>query len=80
MEAPEGYRLVRVGKRGRIPYIENMSDEQLTKQQKRKLEYRKKNAEKLKEYARNYYAKNMEKIKKQIKENALKKCVANNND
>ena len=79
MEAPDGYRLVRIGKRGRIPYIENIPDEQLTTKQKRKLEYRKKNADKLKEYARNYYAKNSEKIKKQIKDNALKNSAISSN-
>ena len=61
MEAPEGYRLVRIGVKGRIPRLENLPESELTPQQKRKLKYRTENKEKVKEYNRLYYAKKVKK-------------------
>lgn len=78
MEVPEGYRLVRVGVKGRVPYIHTIPEDQLTSVQKRKYEYRKKNNDKLKEYARQYYAKNGDKIKRKIKENREKHAADSN--
>ena len=62
MSNTPAYRVVRIGIRGRIPTIENTPENELTKSQIINLTYRKKNAEKRKEYAKNYYQKNRTKI------------------
>lgn len=69
MEAPEGYRLVRIGQRGRVPRLPNVPEEQLTANQRKHLRYRLENSEKRKEYAKAYYAKNRDKILDKLKEN-----------
>lgn len=68
METPAGYRLVRVGIRGRVPYIENTPEDQLTEKQKKGLIYRKKMDDERKAYAKEYYRKNKEKILNQLRE------------
>ena len=73
MEVPEGYRLVRIGQRGRVPKLTDVAEEQLTVNQKKNLKYRLENAEKRKQYARDYYAKNREKILKNLKANYYEK-------
>jgi hypothetical protein len=67
MEAPVGYRLVRIGQRGRLPTIPSVPEEELSDRQKKNFKYRMNNIEKRKEYAKQYYAKNRDKILTQMK-------------
>ena len=56
-EAPEGYRLVRVGVRGRVPILHTRASDDLTIRQKYDLRYREKHRAKLLAYHREYYKK-----------------------
>ena len=61
-ETPEGYRLVRVGVRGRVPTLHMRAPEDLTTRQKHDLRYREKHRAKLLAYHREYY-KNKRKLR-----------------
>ena len=56
-ETPEGYRLVRVGVRGRVPTLHKRTSDDLTTRQKYDLRYREKHRAKLLAYHREYYRK-----------------------
>lgn len=56
-ETPEGYRLVRVGVRGRVPILHTRVSDDLTTRQKYDLRYREKHRAKLLAYHREYYRK-----------------------
>ena len=56
-ETPVGYRLVRVGVRGRVPTLHTRAPEDLTTRQKYDLRYREKHRAKLLAYHREYYRK-----------------------
>ena len=56
-EAPEGYRLVRVGVRGRVPTLHTRVPDDLTTRQKYDLRYREKHRAKLLAYHSEYYRK-----------------------
>ena len=56
-ETPVGYRLVRVGVRGRVPILHTRAPEDLTTRQKYDLRYREKHRAKLLAYHREYYSK-----------------------
>ena len=56
-ETPEGYRLVRVGVRGRVPTLHKRTSDDLTTRQKYDLRYREKHRAKLLAYHREYYKK-----------------------
>ena len=56
-ETPEGYRLVRVGVRGRVPTLHKRTPDDLTTRQKYDLRYREKHRAKLLSYHREYYKK-----------------------
>ena len=56
-ETPIGYRLVRVGVRGRVPTLHARAPEDLTTRQKYDLRYREKHRAKLLAYHREYYRK-----------------------
>jgi predicted house-cleaning noncanonical NTP pyrophosphatase (MazG superfamily) len=56
-EAPNGYRIVRIGVRGRKPKIGKTPKEELTPNQLKDYNYRQKHKEKLREYQREYYNK-----------------------
>ena len=56
-ETPEGYRLVRVGVRGRVPTLHTRAFDDLTTRQKYDLRYREKHRAKLLAYHREYYRK-----------------------
>ena len=56
-ETPEGYRLVRVGVRGRVPILHKRASDDLTTRQKYDLRYREKHRAKLLAYHREYYRK-----------------------
>jgi len=56
-ETPEGYRLVRVGVRGRVPILHTRTPDDLTTRQKYDLRYREKHRAKLLSYHREYYKK-----------------------
>jgi len=56
-ETPEGYRLVRVGVRGRVPILHTRASDDLTTRQKYDLRYREKHRAKLLAYHREYYKK-----------------------
>ena len=56
-ETPVGYRLVRVGVRGRVPTLHARAPEDLTTRQKYDLRYREKHRAKLLAYHREYYRK-----------------------
>ena len=56
-ETPVGYRLVRVGVRGRVPTLHAQAPEDLTTRQKYDLRYREKHRAKLLAYHREYYRK-----------------------
>ena len=51
-ETPEGYRLVRVGVRGRVPILHTRAPDDLTTRQKYDLRYREKHRAKLLAYHR----------------------------
>ena len=56
-ETPEGYRLVCVGVRGRVPILHKRAFDDLTTRQKYDLRYREKHRAKLLAYHREYYKK-----------------------
>ena len=56
-ETPEGYRLVRVGVRERVPILHKRASDDLTTRQKYDLRYREKHRAKLLAYHREYYKK-----------------------
>ena len=56
-ETLEGYRLVRVGVRGRVPILHTRTPDDLTTRQKYDLRYREKHRAKLLAYHREYYRK-----------------------
>ena len=56
-ETPEGYRLVRVCVRGRVPTLHTRVPDDLTTRQKYELRYREKHPAKLHAYHREYYRK-----------------------
>ena len=56
-ETLEGYRLVRVGVRGRVPILHTRVPDDLTTRHKYDLRYREKHRAKLLEYHREYYKK-----------------------
>jgi hypothetical protein len=56
-ETPEGYRLVRVGVRGRVPTLHKRTSDDPTTRQKYDLRYREKHRAKLLAYHREYYRK-----------------------
>jgi len=56
-ETPEGYRLVRVGVRGRVPTLHKRTSDDLTTRQKYDLRYREKHRAKRLAYHREYYKK-----------------------
>jgi len=53
--APNGYKLVRLGVRGRLPVMEYMSLDDMTPQQRKDFKYRQKTKEKRLKYQREYY-------------------------
>ena len=55
MEIPEGYRLVRIGKVGRKPTLQNKAESELTSQQLRMLKWRQAHVKERKEYNKMYY-------------------------
>lgn len=57
MKAPDGYRLVRIGQRGRKPVLEHLPTSQLTNRQLQQLNWRQKNVEQRREYNKQYYLK-----------------------
>ena len=62
------YRLVRVGKRGRVPTMHTKPKDELTANQRKNLNYRLTHADKRREYARRYYEKNKTTILAKMKE------------
>jgi|AntAceMinimDraft_12_1070368.scaffolds.fasta_scaffold06975_3 hypothetical protein len=68
-QAPIGYRLVKIHKKGRKNIIDAIPKEDLTDTQIRNRRYRDKNPEKLVSYAKTYYAMNKEKILQRMKAN-----------
>ena len=56
-ETLEGYRLVRVGVRGRVPTLHKRTPDDLTTRQKYDLRYKEKHRAKLLAYHREYYKK-----------------------
>ena len=53
--APNGYKLVRLGVRGRLPVMEYMRLEDMTPHQRKDFKYRQKTKEKRLKYQREYY-------------------------
>lgn len=68
IEVPEGYRLVRIGVRGRKPILDKIPLHEMTPQQRKDYKYRLKTREKRLEYQREYYKKNKEKISERQRE------------
>lgn len=56
-EAPNGYRLVRIGVKGRKPTLKDIPLEEMSVQQRKDYKYRLKTREKRLEYQREYYKK-----------------------
>ena len=56
-EAPNGYKIVRIGVKGRKPKIGKTAKETLTVNQRKDYNYREKNREKILAYQREYYKK-----------------------
>jgi len=54
-EAPNGYKIVRVGVKGRKPTIGKVATGELTVNQRKDFKYREKNREKILAYQREYY-------------------------
>ena len=52
---PEGYRLVRIGVRGRRPTLHTVPLDKMTPQQRKDFKYRQKTVEKRLAYQREYY-------------------------
>lgn len=57
IEAPNGYKMVRIGVRGRRPTLYKKSLEEMTPQQRKDFKYREKTREKRLAYQREYYKK-----------------------
>jgi|TARA_B110000977_G_C11026075_1_gene473204 hypothetical protein len=56
-EAPYGYKIVRIGVKGRKPKIGKTAKETLSVNQRKDFNYREKNREKILAYQREYYQK-----------------------
>ena len=59
-EAPNGYRLVRIGVKGRKPTLKDIPLEEMSVQQRKDYKYRLKTREKRLQYQREYYKKKKE--------------------
>lgn len=57
LEAPNGYRLVRIGVKGRRPTLYKTPIDEMTPRQRKDYKYRLKTREKRLEYQRQYYRK-----------------------
>ena len=55
IEAPNGYKIVRIGVKGRKPKIGKTAKEALSVSQRKDYNYREKNREKILAYQREYY-------------------------
>ena len=60
LEAPNGYRLVRIGVRGRKPTLYKTPIDEMTPRQRKDYKYRLKTKEKRLEYQREYYRRKKE--------------------
>lgn len=56
-EAPNGYKIVRIGVKGRKPVIGKTAKDELSVRQRKDYNYRQKNREKILAYQREYYKK-----------------------
>ncbi len=57
IEAPNGYRIVRIGVKGRKPTLNKIPLDKMTPQQRKDFKYREKTKEKRLAYQREYYRK-----------------------
>ncbi len=64
LEAPNGYRLVRIGVKGRRPTLYKTPLDEMTPRQRKDYKYRLKTREKRLEYQREYYKKKKEEKKR----------------
>jgi len=67
MKVPDGYRLVRIGQRGRKPVLPHLPTSQLTNRQVQQLNWRQRNIEARREYNRQYYQKKKKEIASSIR-------------
>ena len=56
-EAPNGYKIVRIGVKGRKPVIGKIAKDELSVKQRKDYNYRQKHREKILAYQREYYKK-----------------------